>query len=142
MADKPFEFLEHTADVAIRIHAKNEGDLFEIGARALYEILGPPILVDPGAADAFPLELQAGTLEDLFHDWLAEILFQAQVRRCFFERFRFESLTSTHLKCVAERKKIDPEKTQVKIEIKAVTYHHLRIEQTSEGLIATVIFDI
>jgi SHS2 domain-containing protein len=142
MADGKFEFLEHTADIAVSLQAKDERELFELGAVVLYSILADPIVTVEQAAESIAIEIQAANLEDLFHDWLAEVLFYFQTRKVVFERFCFEMLTANHLKTFAEGKKINTNKTDVKIEIKAVTYHRLEVEKTPEGLTATVIFDI
>jgi SHS2 domain-containing protein len=141
MANKKIEILEHTADLAVRINARDEPDLFETGAQAVYELVGQPVTTQAEPQD-YPLEIEAGNREDLFHDWLAEILYFFQVRRVFFEGFRFEVLTPNHVKAVGRGRAIDVEKSHMRIEIKAVTYHHFRVESTPQGLIATVIFDI
>lgn len=141
MSNPKIEMLEHTADLAVRISAANEIELFELGAAAVYELIGPPVPAE-GEAKPCHLLLQAGGEEELFHDWLAEILYWFQVRQTFFERFDFETLRPTLLRATAHGRKIDVEKSTFHVEIKAVTYHHLRIEHRPQGLTATVIFDI
>jgi SHS2 domain-containing protein len=135
------KILDHTADLAIRIHAKSEIDLFELGARALYQVLGK-LVAENTAAENFTLELRATNREDLFHDWLAELLFHAQTRRVIFDQFEFETLSPTHVLAVSQAKPLDLTQTEFQVEIKAVTYHHLQIQKTDEGLAATVIFDV
>jgi SHS2 domain-containing protein len=143
MADEKIEFLEHTADIAVRIHAKNECALFELAAQAVYSILARTIVVNnESPTESITIEIRAANLEDLFHDWLAEILFYFQTRNLYFEKFRIETLTENYFKTVAEGKKINTNKTDVTMEIKAVTYHRLKVDRTPQGLTATVIFDI
>lgn len=139
--DEKIEILDHTADLAIRLHAENNHHLFELGPRGVYEALGKIVAQDT-PTEKYTLELKAGNQEDLFHDWLVEILYYIQVQKILFERFDFETLSSTYLKAIGEGRPIDPGRTEWVTEIKAVTYHHLRIEHTPRGLIATVIFDI
>ncbi len=141
MNDDLIEILDHTADLAMRIHAENKSDLFKLSARAVYQAVGKPIAQDiPG--EKYTLELRAGNQEDLLHDWLAEILYYVQVRHILFDRFEFEAINDTYLKTVAEGRPLDLTRSEFEVEIKAVTYHHLKIEQTDQGLIATFIFDI
>jgi SHS2 domain-containing protein len=141
MVDEKIEILDHTADLAIRIHADNDHHLFELGAQGVYQAIGKVIAKDT-ACEKYTLELKAGNQEDLFHDWLAEILYYVQVQRIIFERFDFETLSSTYVKVIGEGRPVDLDRTEFEAEIKAVTYHHLQIEQTPKGLDATVIFDI
>jgi SHS2 domain-containing protein len=141
MVDEKIEILDHTADLAIRIHATDDRHLFELGAKGVYQAIGKVVAEDANS-QKYTLELKAGNQEDLFHDWLAEILYYVQVQRIIFDRFNFETLSSTYLRIIAEGKPIDLSQSEFEAEIKAVTYHHLRIEHTPEGLNATVIFDI
>jgi SHS2 domain-containing protein len=141
MVDEKIEILDHTADLAIRIRADNDRHLFELGAQGVYQAIGK-VVAEGVNPEEYVLELKAGSQEDLFHDWLAEILYYVQVQRIIFDRYNFESLSSTYLKVIAEGRSIDMNRTEFEAEIKAVTYHHLRIEHTPEGLNATVIFDI
>ncbi len=141
MARKQIEILEHTADIALRLNAKDLKGLFKLGGRALYEVIGEPVPLDePG--DNYELILQAGNREDLFHDWLMEILYWFQVRKVIFDKYKLIILNETRVKAIAHGRKIDTQKSRIHLEIKAVTYHHLKIEETQGGITATVIFDI
>jgi SHS2 domain-containing protein len=141
MTREKIEILEHTADLAIRINAVDTRELFELGATAVYQLIGEAVPV-AGESKVYSLSLQANNREELFHDWLTEILYWFQVRQIVFDRYDFDVLRSTHIKVRAEGWKIDVEKSNIHIEIKAVTYHSLHITQDGEGLTATVIFDV
>ncbi len=141
MLEPKIEILDHTADLALRLQAPDERSLFQLGAVAVYQQVGR-IVPGTGESKIYRIALKAGTWEELFHDWLAEILYWLQVREIMFHRYDFEILNETHLKSVAEGKKIDVEKSAFQCEIKAVTYHRLKVEKIPEGVTATVIFDL
>jgi SHS2 domain-containing protein len=141
MQKQKIEILDHTADLAIRIHAETTEELFRLGAAAVYQLIGRPIPSE-GGPKPYSLALKANTAEELFHDWLAEILFWFQVRQIIFESFDFAVLDAGHLKATAQGRKLDVENSEIHVEIKAVTYHNLHIERSADGLTATVIFDI
>lgn len=141
MQEQKIEVLDHTADLAVRIAAESERELFELGAAAVYQLIGRPVPAEAGSKP-YPLALAANTREELFHDWLAEILYWFQVRQIMFEEFTFDSLDHYRLRATAQGRKIDVAKSEIRVEIKAVTYHNLHVEQTPEGWTATVIFDV
>jgi SHS2 domain-containing protein len=141
MLDPKIEILDHTADLALRLQAPEETSLFTLGADAVYQMIGA-LVPGKGEAKTYRIALNAGAWEELLHDWLSEILYWLQVREIMFHRYTFEVLTKTHIKATAEGKKIDVEKSAFHCEIKAVTYHHLKVEKKPEGVIATVIFDV
>jgi len=141
MQTEKIEILEHTADLSVRINAADEKELLELGADAVYQLLGQPVSSDL-EPKPYPITLQANNYEELLHDWLAEVLYWTQVRQILFDRYEFQTLRPTTIKATAWGRKMDVEKSNIHIEIKAVTYHNLKIEQTPNGLTATVIFDI
>jgi SHS2 domain-containing protein len=78
--------------------------------------------------------------EDLFHDWLSRILVLSTADRLlpihYNVTFDKEGL---HGRIVA--RPLDPQRDVGEIEIKAVTYHGLKLERTTGGYRAEVIFD-
>jgi SHS2 domain-containing protein len=141
MENPNIEILDHTADLALRLHAPDERGLFELGAEAVYQVIGQ-LVPGEGKSKTYRIALNANSWEEVFHDWLAEILYWLQVREVMFDRYEFEILTDTHIKATATGKKIDVEKSSFHVEIKAVTYHNLHLEKHPGEVTATVIFDV
>ena len=79
--------------------------------------------------------------DELLHDWLAELLFTFETRHvllCQFEvRVAADGLTAT-----AHGEPIDPARHQLDMEVKAVTWHGLKVERADGGWLAEVIVDI
>ena len=140
MAER-FEFFEHTADIGAHIYGGTLEELFRNAAAALFEAFG--MLQISGTASQRSVELKAGSLEDLLHDWLSELLYEVEANHVLYDDFEFLHLNSRGLKAALRGGTIDFARSQTTEEIKAVTYHQLRIEQLPNGTWhATVIFDV
>jgi SHS2 domain-containing protein len=141
MSADPYEFFEHTADIGVRARAATLPELFVNAARAMYEAMGAFQIRDRAAPRH--LQLQAESLEDLLHDWLAELLFELETRHRYYDRIEIAELTGQHLDARLQGGTIAWDRSQTNEEIKAVTYHKLKVEQTSDGhWCATIIFDV
>ena len=137
----PYEFFEHTADIGVRVSGATLPDLFRNAARAMYEALGDMKTTDRSLPKA--VELRAETLEDLLHDWLAELLFEIEVNHMLYDVIEIASVASGKLTASLRGGAIDFARSQTNEEIKAITYHQLRVEQLADSSWrATVIFDV
>jgi len=81
------------------------------------------------------------TWEDLLHDWLSTILYLFSVERLVPVDYQIQ-FDSTGLKARLKVRAYDPVRDGGEVEIKAVTYHGLRIEKEANEFTAQVIFDV
>jgi SHS2 domain-containing protein len=140
MADQ-FEFFDHTADIGAHIYGRALSELFENAARAMYAALGKLQKFD--ARTQKPLELEGVSLDDLLHDWLAELLYEVEAHHILYDEFEDLQIDPHHVKAVLRGGPIDFARSQTNEEIKAVTYHQLCVESQPDGTWrATVIFDV
>ena len=135
-----FTFIEHTADLGIRATAGNLPDLFVQAAKGMYAILGR-LKPGPDRVDKV-LELEAPDAESLLHDWLAELLWEVEGNGHLFEVFEFTRFCERGLAARCHGSVFDAAGSERSTEIKAVTYHDLRIRKCGEMYEGTVIFDI
>src|SRR5882724_4336023 len=126
MAER-FDFFEHTADIGAHIYGETLEELFRNAAAALFEAFGA--LQKSGTASQRSVELKAGSLEDLLHDWLSELLYEVEAKHILYDDFEFLHLNSRSLKAALRGGTIDFARSLTNEEIKAVTYHQLRVEQ-------------
>jgi protein archease len=77
----------------------------------------------------------------LLLDWLNELLYAFESDRLLFAEFEV-TRTRTGLHAVARGERYDPSRHALAHEVKAITYHALRVARTPEGWEATVIVDI
>ncbi len=135
-----YELFEHTADIGLRVRANHLNGLFEDAARALFSlIVANSDAVRP--VQEVPIRLSAGRLDDLLFDWLAELLYTLDVRHMLFGQFQV-NVQGHELTAVARGEPIDPARHQLDMEVKAITYHGLKVEQDANGWLAEVIVDL
>jgi len=87
------------------------------------------------------VEVTADEMKVLLVSWLNELLFICEVERILFKRFDISELNETRMlaKCYGE--KINLKRHKIKAEIKAATYHMIKIEE-GNGIRVQVLFDI
>ena len=134
------EPIDHTADIGIVVHAPDLGTLFSRAAWAMFETLTNIQCVRPD--DRLAVTVEAPDIEALMVRWLSELNFLHESRSRVFSRFDVLNVTQTTLSAQVYGEHIDPGRHTVHTEIKAVTYHRLRIEFNSGEYTARIIFDV
>ena len=136
-----YEIVEHTADVGLRVFGKDLKELFSNAAYGLFDL----IVADLGTIrpeQAVSLTVEAEDVEDLFADWLRELLYLCNAERWLFSKFEVLDSDSKRLKARCWGESYDASRHAWEMEIKAVTVHRLRVERVEAGWRAQVIFDI
>jgi SHS2 domain-containing protein len=135
-----YEFFEHTADLGLRICAPDLDALFVESAQALFAA----IVEDLGTVrpeQRVDVELAGDDREYLLFDWLKELLYRFDVEHVLFSRFEVR-VTDAGLKGTAWGEPLDRTRHELAHEVKAITYHGLKVEQTADGWLAEIIVDI
>ena len=135
-----YETFEHTADMGIRARAGNLNELFADAARGLFSVIvGNPESVRP--VQEVPFRVDGDRHEDLLFDWLDELLYAFAARRLVFCDFDVR-LEAGGLNATARGEPIEPQRHHLDVEVKAVTYHGLKVQQEGDGWLAEVIVDV
>lgn len=98
-------------------------------------------LADVEERDTFEVIQDAPNVEELLVAWLRELLFQFSARDFLFKDFSIEDISPTHIKAAARGERINRDRHELKKEIKAVTYHELKVEKVGDLWQGQVIFD-
>lgn len=131
----PYEVLPHTADLAIRVHGRDLGELFVNAARALFAMMTEP----PKSTETERrIELEEVDAEALLIAWLNLLILLHETEDEAYTRFTIEALSPTRLIAHAAGEKGS---ATIRV-IKAATYHDLHIRQTPTGVETTIVFDI
>lgn len=138
-ASGSYEFIDHTADVGVRLEAPTAAALFETAARALTEIATDAGAVMPRVERT--VELEEETLDVLLVSWLQELLYLLETEGLVFSRFEV-SIDGTRLHAAVWGEPLNPELHARKSDIKAVTYHQLEVGRRGDAWEARVIFDV
>jgi len=133
-----FEEIDHTADRAFRVTGRDMAALLENAARAMQSMNrdGPQPTAEPTATRS--VDVEGVDDESLLVNWLNEILYLQQPHHLGCEEFHTDHLKNHCLRARVETRECDPTCTH----IKAVTFHNLKIRETSEGLGAEIVVDV
>jgi len=136
---RSFEVLDHTADVLVRARGETLADLLTVCAEAMLSVL-----VEEGEVRetmSADISVEADDADELVHAWLRELLFRFGAEGAVFARFDLHEVGPTRLRATCHGEPFDPARHRG-TEIKAVTYHEFRVEQSGSGWVADVLFDI
>ena len=140
---KNYEFIEHTADIGIRVKGKGLEELFCNAALAVFDIIAvakSPSRRVTKSPKKILIKLKADSRDELFVDWLNELISLSAIKELIFSYFKIKKIEDNILEAEVSGQNI--KNYQVKTEIKAATYHQLRIEEVAGGWQAEVIFDV
>lgn len=140
---KRYDFIDHTADVAVRVYGASLKELFQSAALAMFAVLIGKKKNRPKAAlRALVIEKEAETPEDLLKAWLDELLFNFSTKQLILHRIKSLECRDRAVKADVLFDAFDPEYYEARDEIKAVTYHGLKIEKVRNRWRAFIIFDV
>jgi SHS2 domain-containing protein len=144
--EKRFEYLEHLSDTGIRFYGKNHRQLFENAALGMFSVISNTENVQPLKDIEIDIVSEGNDLEDILILWLEKLLYYHEVDKMLFSEFMVSSLKKQNkkyrLSAVASGEKIDFMRHEIKIGIKAPTYHQLKIEGRGSSWQGNIIFDI
>jgi len=129
--------IEHTADRALTICGSDLQELLINAAGGLNSLLVPQFDASIGQKIK-SVALEAIDAESLLVEWLSELAYWAETELLVFHKFDLHSVSPTHVKATIHGSRV----ARLENQIKAVTYHNLKIIQTDAGLTATVVFDV
>lgn len=138
--EKPFEIIDHTADIGIIAYGANIKQLFSNASLGLFSLITEVDSIKENIQREVSLSSQ--DRENLLVELLNELLYIFDMERIVFKRFEFDKLSGSELKVSCFGDKINLSKQKIKREVKAVTYHMLVINKVDNGYKAQIIFDI
>ncbi|MCI0705453.1 MAG: archease [Planctomycetia bacterium] len=134
------ELFEHTADLGLRATAPNLNTLFEEMAACLVSaMVEDPASVRP--LQEVKIELAGADREFLLFDWLKELLLRFDTDHVLFASFDVQ-VSDTGLTARVRGETYDPARHVLAHEVKAITYHELKVVQEGNEWLAEVIVDI
>ena len=136
--DPVFGFREHahTADWELEAWAPNLPSLLEQAARGMYALSG--VRLQSGLTQTRTVNLQAEDAESMLVRFLSELLWLEEEQGLGFDRFSITVDDQLNLQAELNGFAI----ANLDKEIKAVTYHNLQVENTTQGLRVNIVFDV
>ena len=126
-----YRFLEHTTDALVQAWGPTLERAFASAARSLFETMINTETVEPKIEDH--VHTSGHDELELLYNWLEELLLRFEIRTMVYSQFHVDPITrspnSLELHAIAKGEKYERAKHQGKTEIKAVTYHQMKIEK-------------
>ena len=145
---KDFEQVPHTADIKIRVYGKTLADLFRNAVIGMFQSIGPQVpgcrvenerLVCDQLTVKHDIEVASIDLEALLVDFLSEALYLSDVYNEAYLDAKIHKVNDKSIQATLYGVKVTGFEV---VEIKAVTYHELKIEQVEGLWQADIVFDI
>ena len=136
----PYEPLDHTGDIRVRVEAHSLEELFLDAAKALTDTITDSAAL--GSRVEKKVTIKASDRDQLLHDFLQELLFRFDTEEFLTKEGRVTFLTPTSLEAQLRGEIFNPKRHPKKTEVKAVTYHRLHIEKKGASYVTDIIFDL
>ena len=135
-----YRLIDHTADFGIHVFGTDPAELFANAAFATFDMLTEIDSLE--SLKTTNLKITGDDWPDLMVNWLRELLYLWNGKELLVKHTHILALSQNELSANVELDPFDPDRHEIKIEIKAVTYHQIQVGRGSEGWEAKVIFDV
>jgi len=134
-----YRWVDHTAELELRIEGSSEREVFEEALAALGELLAERTEEADGGGATASVEVTASAPDrpTLLAEWLSELVFLAEEEGLIPERAERLELSGNDLQATVTGRLLSPPHL-----VKAVTYHRLGMWEEDETWRARVILDV
>jgi SHS2 domain-containing protein len=137
--NQPFKEFDHSGDIGIEARGGSKTELIEHLSLGLFSLMcRSRVETDVERRIAASSESEEG----LIVAWLSEIISAADVHGEIYGMVRVDKLEPDRLEGVIGGERYDPDKHELRFEVKAATYHGLKVERSGGRYGARVIFDL
>jgi SHS2 domain-containing protein len=138
------EWLDHPADIGVRVTGATLDAVFEESASALFSIMVSVDAISPTRAHR--VKLSSPTLDDLLVMWLSELLVQRDLTGLVFSRFEV-TIHGTEtggyvLEGTGWGEQLDVQRHNPRTEVKGISYLGLSVGRHEGHWIAQVVVDV
>lgn len=137
---KHYEFIDHTADIGIRVTGENLPALFANAGYALFELLIDTHTLIPRQHKE--LQFTANDLEELMFSWIHELLAGFIHDSWVCTSFDVSIQNKWSLYSTLEGYQGTMPADLLRYDIKAITYHELHVAREGDVWMAQLIFDV
>ncbi len=124
-----YRFLEHMSDQYVEVWGKNLNELFSSAGIAFFETITNTKEISERESKTF--EVKGKDIQELLFNFLNKLLFIFDTEKFVGNKFDLEFFgNKVKVKVYGER--FDPEKHEVRFEIKGVTLHNFEVHKNEE----------
>jgi len=137
-----YEYFDHKADIGIRGFGATLEEAFQEAAKAMFGVMGKiEKVIKKGKIS---IECEADDEAGLLTEFLNALLAEADINSMFFSDFKVEIKKDDNYKLTgwAYGEKRDPDRHELKLEVKAATYSNLKVEKQGNKFMAQCVVDV
>jgi SHS2 domain-containing protein len=139
VATPRYQVLAHTADTGIVAYGATLAEVFENAALGMFELMFGPAQAEPTQECRVAATGEGG--EELLVAWLSALLTEAEIEGLALSAFTVEAIDAAGVRGHAAG--VPAAGLELRgPPVKAVTYHQASVEETPQGWVARVIFDV
>ncbi len=131
---------EHTADMGLEARADSLAEMFEAMGEGLADVICPRQSVKK--QKTLQIQVESENVEALLVDFLAELLGLFNLEKFLVAGVKVKRIDETSVAAEVTGEPFDPARHELGDEIKAVTYHQLKVAREGDEWIGRVILDI
>ncbi len=137
---RPYRILPHTSEIALEVTGRDLGELFKNAGQGLMRLYG----LEPRgpAQQELTVRVKSATAESLLVHWMTELVYLIQTRNFLPVKFEFPRVQEADLVARLHGHTFDPARQRLAREVKAVTYHRLKIVRERDHLKSEVVIDV
>jgi SHS2 domain-containing protein len=138
VSESGYKLIDHPSDMGIEVEGDTLVKLFENAARGMLTLISDAR--HDGEKLIRKLHIKEDTVEELLHSFLNEILWLIEDERFFPVKTKVDVINSNEIN--VELKGVIMGDNKIDREVKAVTYHQLKVENVGGKLFTRIIFDV
>ena len=135
-----YQSIPHTADISFKVWGKTREELFSNAARAVTDCLVE--VFDGIPNQTIFVNLKAESYEELLVQWLTEVLYHFETQSLLGLGFSVISCDLDNFKATIHGVEWDSATQPLKTQIKAVTFHEMKIQEKEGQFEVQVILDV
>jgi len=140
---KNYEFIDHTADIAMKAYGETVSELFINSAKGLFSSIYPDKPPRTVKMNERHIHIKAEIIEDLLVSWLNELISIFYTYHFLPKSYNIEIKDNNEktIKGIIKGNYINIDESKIATEIKSAAYN-IRIERNKRGFETTIIFDV
>jgi SHS2 domain-containing protein len=143
MSSAEFRYIEHVSDAMVEAYGRTLGEAFAHSARALVNLVCNVSKVDPDKIVS--IETTGFDRKSLLYNWLEKVLLVLLIDNIILAKFEVKikrHKDKYHLFSTCKGDNFLRQKHEYKVEVKAITYHGMKISDKKGKVIVRFLVDL
>jgi len=136
---RSFNEIDHSGDIGVEVWGRDMGEMLENATMGLFSLL---CRSEVREVVERRIQVSSSSAEDLLVDWLGEVISTAGACGELYGTVDIVRVGEWHAEGVLRGEKVDPERHDLRFEVKAATYHGLAVEKRGSRFYGRVVFDL